>query len=76
MTIQAIILAATQVALMELKTMQNPTPTGMTALGLENEVPVPRPSLRSNLSIATCFTVSLELLDKTERPTPSTSLQY
>lgn len=46
-TIQAITLAATQAALMELKTMQNPTPTGMTTLGLENEVPVPRPSLRS-----------------------------
>jgi len=48
-TIQATILAATQAALMELKTIQNPTPTGMTTLGLENEVPVPMPSLRSNL---------------------------
>ena len=26
---------------MEIKTIQNPTPTGMTTLGLENEVPVP-----------------------------------
>jgi len=52
-TIPATCLAVTQAAPMELKTTQNPTPTGMTTLGLENEVPVPMPSLFLSVSSLT-----------------------